>query len=70
MLDSLNSKYDLASMRYDQIIELLGKNGVAEDSGNDKITYYIGRGKLIQPFLKIEFNDGIVSSIVVNTRTD
>jgi hypothetical protein len=51
MIDSLNSKYDFGSMKYDQIIELLGKNGVVEDFGKDKIKYYTGKGTLNQPFL-------------------
>ena len=57
MIDSLNSKYDIGSMKYDQIIELLGKNGVSEDSGKDKIMYYTGKGTLIQPFFMIKFDE-------------
>lgn len=66
MLDSLNSKYDLKSSNYDQIIELLGENGITEDSGKDKMTYYIGKGTIAQPILEIVFDvDGNVASIMV-----
>lgn len=67
MIDSLNSKYDFGSMKYDQIIKLLGKNGVAEDSGKDKIKYYTGKGTLIQPFFMIKFDeDGNVTETMAN----
>lgn len=68
MIDSLNSKYDFVSMKYDQIIELLGENGVSEDSGKDKMIYYTGKGTFIQPFLMIQFDeDGNVTETMVNS---
>ena len=66
MLDSLNSKYNLVSLNYDQIIELLGTNGV-EVLEKNQIKYYIGKGTMIVPSFSIKFDeDGrIISTAIV-----
>jgi len=71
MLDSLKSKYDLGSMKYDQIVELLGTNGIADGSGKSRMTYYTGKSTAIPQFLSIDFDeDGNVAAIMISTRSD
>jgi len=74
MIDSLNSNYNLISMNYEQIVELLGTNGIDERSGKNEIIYYTGKAeyfrkvKINQSFFSITFdNDGNCLGISINT---
>lgn len=62
MLSSLTSQYDLIGMNRDNIIELLGTNGIYTNN-DSAIEYYVSRGLGDAMFFGIYFNQhGIVES--------
>lgn len=53
MLENFLENYDLNSMNYDEVIMILGKNGLVEDS---KLTYYVGKSIFGPILFHIEFD--------------
>lgn len=54
MLNDLMKKYDIGEMSYDEIILLLGTNGVVP---NSKIQYYIGKSYIGPILFSITFDE-------------
>ncbi len=64
MLDDLLNSHDLSAMCYDEIVSLLGTNGIVP---NSKISYYIGKSYLGAVLFHISFdsNNRVVSYAVI-----
>lgn len=54
MIDSLSEMYDLYQMKYDDIVKILGTNGVIKDS---RIIYYIGKSFAGPVLFNISFDE-------------
>lgn len=70
MIDSLTQQYNLYRMNYNEVIELLGTNGLVESrtKKNSCLTYYIGKGIGDPLLFTIRFNEDkvVIEYVIAN----